>query len=95
LTRVLNHYSPQALAGVIEDLDITYDLVDGVNNPTNVSSLPYTLNGLTYTATQVRKVNLHIGVRSDTLSNQTHDYVRNHTSTAVSVRDLAFVSRYQ
>jgi prepilin-type N-terminal cleavage/methylation domain-containing protein len=95
LTRVLNHYSPQALAGVVEDLDITYDLVDGVNNPTQVTSLPYTVNGLTYTATQVRTVNLHMGVRSDTLSNQRHDYVRTHVSTAISLRNLAFVARYQ
>jgi hypothetical protein len=91
----MNHYTPQALAGVVEDLDITYDLVDGVNNPTKIASLPYTFGGLTYTATQVRKVNLHIGVRSDTMSNQTHDYVRTHITTAISLRDLAFVSRYQ
>ena len=34
LTRLVNHFTPQALAGVVEDLDLTYDLVDGVNNPT-------------------------------------------------------------
>ena len=28
LTRVVNHFAPQALAGVVEDLDLTYDLVD-------------------------------------------------------------------
>ena len=95
LTRVLNNYAPQALAGVVEDLDITYDLVDGVTNPVRITSLPYTLNSLTYTANLIRKVNLHLGVRSDTLSAQTHDYVRNHISTAISIRDLAFVSRYQ
>ena len=42
LTRVVNHFTPQALAGVVEDLDLTYDLVDGVNNPTNITSLPIT-----------------------------------------------------
>jgi hypothetical protein len=94
LTRVQNHFSSQALAGVVEDLDLTYDLVDGVTNPANVPSLPYTLNGLTYTSNQIRKVNLHVGVRSDLLSAVKNDYIRNHVSTSVSIRDLASVSRY-
>ena len=29
-------------APVIEDLDFTYDLVDGVNNPVEIPELPYT-----------------------------------------------------
>ena len=95
LVRVHNNYSPQALAGVVEDLDISYDLVDGVNNPTQVNGLPYTVNGLTYTSNQIRKVNLHVGVRSETLSQVQGDYIRNHLSTAISIRDLAFVSRYR
>ena len=37
LTRMQNHFAPQALAGVVEDLDLTYDLVDGVTNPTAVA----------------------------------------------------------
>ena len=97
LTRMMNHFSAQALAGVVEDLDISYDLVDGSANPTQVVSLPYTDpgSGLTYTATQIRKVNLHLGVRSDALSSQTHDYVRAQLSTVVSLRNLAFIDRYQ
>lgn len=97
LTRVMNNFAPQALAGVVEDLDIAYDLVDGTVNPTLVSDLPYTDagSGLTYTATQIRKVNLHIGVRSDTISTQSHDYVRTHMSTVISLRNLAFVDRYK
>src|SRR5437879_3478689 len=43
LTRVVNHFTPQALAGVVEDIDLTYDLYDGATNPTNVTSLPYTV----------------------------------------------------
>jgi type II secretory pathway pseudopilin PulG len=96
LTRVVNHYTPQALAGVVEDLDLTYDLVDGINNPTAQPTLPYTdvVAGVTYTANQIRKVNLHVGVRSEVLSKPAQDYVRNHISTAVDVRSLASVSRY-
>lgn len=97
LTRQMNHFTARALSGVVESLNLSYDLVDGVNNPTLVSSLPYTDagTGLVYTATQVRKVNLRIGIRSDTLSSQTRDYVRTQLSTVISLRNLAFVDRYQ
>jgi prepilin-type N-terminal cleavage/methylation domain-containing protein len=97
LTRVNNHFTPTALAGVVEDLDITYDLVDGGVNPTMQKSLPVTLAGLTYLPSQIRKVNMHIGVRSDKLSTQANgtDYIRNHVSTTISIRDLAFVDRYK
>ncbi len=96
LTRVVNHFTPQALAGVVEDLDLTYDLVDGVNNPTKVTSLPYTdvVANVTYNSNQIRKVNVHMGVRSEVISRQARDYVRNHISTAIDVRSLASVDRY-
>jgi hypothetical protein len=82
---------------VVEDLDITYDLVDGAVNPVQVSSLPFTDpgTGVTYSASQIRKANLHIGVRSDTYSSQTRDYIRSHVSTVVSLRNLAFIDRYR
>jgi hypothetical protein len=97
LARVNNFAAPMALAGVVEDLDIAYDLVDGVTNPTQVSSLPYTAGGLTYDPSQIRNVSLHIGVRSDMLSTQSNgtDYIRNHVSTRISIRNLAFVDRYK
>ena len=97
LTRQMNHFPARALAGVLESLNLSYDLVDGVNNPTLVTSLPYTDtgSGLVYTATQIRKVNLRLGVRSDTLSSQTRDYIRTQLATVISLRNLAFVDRYQ
>ena len=96
LTRQVNHYSPQALAGVVEDLDLTYDLVDGINNPTNIAALPWTDvgTGVTYNSNQIRKVNIHVGVRSEVVSKPSQDYVRNHISTSVDVRSLASVDRY-
>jgi prepilin-type N-terminal cleavage/methylation domain-containing protein len=107
LTRVLNHsavvagvpvwpaFAPLALAGVVEDLDLTYDLVDGVNNPTNVTTLPTTIGGVTYNSNQIRKVNVHMGVRSEIMSKPAQNYIRNHVQTAVDIRSLASVSRYQ
>lgn len=95
LMRAVNMFPPQALAGVIEDLTMTYDLVDGDTNPTAVPELPFTVGGLTYSANQIRKVNLHVGVRSEIKSERTKDYLRNHVSTTVSIRNLAYTDRYQ
>jgi hypothetical protein len=97
LTRVVNHYTPQALAGVVEDLDLTYDLVDPLSNSvTDIPSLPYTdaVTGVKYTNNMIKKVNVHVGVRSESISKPAQDYVRNHITTAVDVRSLASVDRY-
>jgi prepilin-type N-terminal cleavage/methylation domain-containing protein len=94
LMRKINNFPAQALAGVVEDLGFTYDLVDAVTNPTEVPSLPYTSGGVTYTANQIRKVNIRLGVRSERTSSQTGEYLRNHLSTSVGVRSLASVDRY-
>jgi hypothetical protein len=110
LTRVINHcpasdltagctsfpaFAPQALAGVVEDLDLTYDLVDTTSDSvTGQTALPVTVNGLTYTSNMIKTVNVHVGVRSESLSKPTQDYVRNHISTAVAVRSLSSVDRY-
>jgi type II secretory pathway pseudopilin PulG len=95
LMRMLNHFDAQALAGVIEDLELRYDLVDGTHNPVNVADLPFTANDVTYSATQIRKVNVHVGVRSELLNPRTNDYLRTHVSTVIGIRNLAFVDRYQ
>ena len=99
LTRQVNNFPSTALAGVVEDLDLTYDLVDGYVNPTGVTSLPWTDNSqspaVTYNSNQIRKVNVHMGVRSEQISKPTQDFVRNHISTAVDVRSMASVDRYK
>lgn len=95
LMRRVNHGAAQALAGVIEDLELSYDLVDGVNNIVGVGTLPHTANSVLYSANQIRKVNIRVGVRSEVKSSRTNDYVRNYLSTVVSIRNLAFVDRYQ
>jgi hypothetical protein len=95
LMRKLNQSGGQALAGVVEDLELSYDIVDGLTNPTNVRELPYTANGVTYSANLIRKASVHIGVRSDGMSKKHRDYLRSHLSTVVSLRNLAFVDRYR
>lgn len=95
LMRRVNHQPAQALAGVIEDLDLTYDLVDGINNIVGVDTLPMVANSVVYSANQIRKVNVHVGVRSEVKSARTNDFLRNHLSTVISLRNLAYVDRYQ
>ncbi len=96
LMRAVNFFPAQALAGVIEDLQLRYDLVDGVNNPVEIPDLPYmdVATAIKYSASQIRKVNVHVGVRSETISAKKGDYLRNHLSTVISIRNLAYVSRY-
>ena len=95
LMRQYNNGTPQALAGVVEDLELSYDLVDGSVNPTAKRDLPILLNGVSYSPNQIRKANIHVGVRSETMSMRTKDYLRTHMSTVVSLRNLAFVDRYK
>jgi type II secretory pathway pseudopilin PulG len=98
LMRRMNMYPHQALAGVIEDLTLSFDMVDGVNNPTNVRTLPYLFAGpppVTYGASQARKANVHVGVRAEDKSARQQDYIRSHLSTIVDLRNLAFVDRYK
>jgi len=95
LMRQYNNSTAQALAGVVEDLELSYDLADGSVNPTAVRDLPLTLNGVTYSPNQIRKANVHVGVRSEAMSLRVHDYLRTHISTVVSLRNLAFVDRYK
>jgi type II secretory pathway pseudopilin PulG len=96
LMRAVNMFTPQALAGVIEDLTFSFDLVDGVYNPTNVKTLPFTsAQNVTYNANQIRKANVHVGVRSEDKSARQDDYIRQHLSTIVDLRNLAFVDRYR
>jgi hypothetical protein len=94
LMRAVNMQPPQALAGVVEDLQLTYDLVNGATNPANVSDVPFTAAGETFTSSQIRKVNLRVGVRSEEKSRSTGDYMRHYITTVASLRNLAYVAEY-
>jgi hypothetical protein len=98
LVRQQNAMAPQALAGVVEDMGFTYDLVDGQVNPVQIESLPYTTLTppiITFNANQIRKVNIHMGVRSEEFSQLHKDFMRHHITTTVSLRNLAFVDKYK
>ncbi|MBP7777692.1 MAG: hypothetical protein KA371_11225 [Acidobacteria bacterium] len=95
LMRALNMYPAQALAGVVEDLQFTFDLVDGSTNPANVDDVPFTAGTDTFTSSQIRKVNLKVGVRSEEKSRSTGDYMRHYITTVASLRNLAYVAEYK
>lgn len=87
LMRQVNNHTPRAVALGIENLQLSYDLVDGVTNPANVSD--------TTTPNLIRKANLVLGVRSAGVHSQTKEIFRNNLRTQVSFRSLAFVDRYR
>jgi prepilin-type N-terminal cleavage/methylation domain-containing protein len=89
LLRQVNMNAPQIVAEVIEDLQITYDVVDGATNPSNVKQ-PAPPD----TPAQIRKVNLFLAGRSEYLFSQSNSYFRNNLMTQVSLRSLAFVQQY-
>ena len=90
LMRVLNNATPRPIALEIEDLQITYDLVDGVTNPSGVDE-PTAPNS----PAQIRKVNLELASRSHNTQRITGQYQRQTLTTQVSLRSLSFFDRYQ
>jgi hypothetical protein len=97
LMRRYNMGTPQALAGVVEDLQFSFDLVDSATNtaPTGVLDLPVQIGANNYSANMIKKVSVHVGVRSEVKSLKLGDYLRSHISTVVSIRNMAFVDRYK
>ena len=84
----------------VENLQITYDIADGVTNPANVRMNEADLNGTGACApracspNQIRKVNLLLSGRSERVSRVSQQYFHNTLTTQVSLRSLAFVDRY-
>ena len=90
LMRVMNNESPRPVAMEIEDLQLTYDLVDGSTNPSAVAEpvAPYSEH-------QIRKANLAIQSRSYKVHQVTDQYQRHLLTSQVSLRNLSFFDRYQ
>jgi hypothetical protein len=90
LVRRINMGNTLAIALGIEDVQMTYDLVDGVTNPTAVAMPPFGNS-----ANQIRKVNLALSARSQEVNPQTNQFYRNQMATEIGLRSLSFVDRYQ
>ncbi len=85
----------------VENLTISYDLADGVDNPTNVRMNDADLDGTGACAprvcspNQIRKVNIALSARSRLPLRATRQFMHNTLVTQVSLRSLAFVDRYR
>jgi len=90
LMRQVGMNAPVSVAEVIEDLEFSFDYVNGTAPINNVVSTP---GGLT--DNQIRKVNVYMAARSDAVLTQSGNYIRNNLATQVDIRSLAFVNRYQ
>jgi hypothetical protein len=84
-------FQPARLIGVgIENVQFTYDIVDGSTNPTNqVSALAPN------SPSQIRKVNVFLASRSEQRLRQTGRQVRSSISTQVTLRSMSFMDRYR
>jgi type II secretory pathway pseudopilin PulG len=90
LVRQMNHGPRLAMALGVESVQITYDLIDGVTNPTNVVTPP-----AANSPNQIRKVNLFLSARSIQKLAVPDQYFRNSMATQVGLRSLSFIDRYQ
>jgi len=89
LIRRVNYGAERVIAIGIENLQLSWDLVNGTTNPTNVLDFDDdVLEG------QIRKANLYLAARSINTMANTSLPLRTSLSTQVSLRSLAFVSRY-
>jgi len=90
LVRQVNFDPGRPVALVIENFQMTYDLVDGVTNPVNqpTAIAPNSPN-------QIRKVNLFLAARSSTRYTRNRQFFRSNLATQISLRSLSFVDRYQ
>jgi hypothetical protein len=85
----------------IDNLQITYDIADGVNNPTNVPMNAADLAGTGACApnpcsvNQIRKVNIVLTARSKVVLKSSGQYFHNTLNSQVSLRSLSFVDRYK
>ena len=90
-----------ALAFDVENLQISYDLVDGVNNPSNVKFSAADIAGTgacspdPCSPNQIRKINVTLSGRSRIAMRQTKQFLRNTLATQVSLRSMSFVDRYR
>lgn len=90
-----------AIAMDIENLQFSYDLVDGNTNPANVRMVTADRTGTGRCApnncmeSQIRKVNIAVTGRSQNGSNSYQRAYRNTLTSQVSFRGMAFVDEYR
>jgi prepilin-type N-terminal cleavage/methylation domain-containing protein len=98
---VLNNLRARTVAFGIDNLQISYDMVDGAGNPSDVrmEAVDLTTGGAcnpnACSPNQIRKVNMFLAARSSETFSLTRQFFRNSLRTQVSLRSLALVDRYR
>ena len=82
--------TPRLLGVGIENLQATYDIVDGTTNPTNQTDAV-----APNTQSQIRKLNLFVSEQSVAAFSVTRQVLRSSVATQVSMRSMSFVDRYK
>jgi len=90
LVRQVNGGTRLAIALGVENLQYTYDLIDGITNPSNVET-----PAAPFSANQIRKANLFMAARSLDRSKPINQLLRNSMAVSVGLRSLSFVDRYR
>jgi type II secretory pathway pseudopilin PulG len=90
LMRRINFGDGAPVALILDNFQLTYDLVDGISNPTKIDT-PVDPNS----PNQIRKANILISGRSAAKMDNSDDYLRRSLTTQVSLRSLSFVDRYR
>jgi len=78
-----------AVGETLENMQFTYNYVDGVTNPSNQVGVP-----AGYSENQIRSVNVFLGARSNYYDQQRQRYTRVNLQTQISLRSMAYRSRY-
>jgi prepilin-type N-terminal cleavage/methylation domain-containing protein len=91
LIRQVNFNTPTPVGETLENLQFTYNYVDGATNPSNQPGIPTGNN-----ESQIRSVNVFLGARSSYLMHQTRKavFARNNLVTQISLRSMAYRDRY-
>lgn len=82
---------PTPVGETLENLQFTYNFVDGIANPSNQPTVP-----AGNSESQIRSVNVYLAARSNYNLNRgtSTSYARNNLMTQVSLRSMAYVDRY-
>jgi len=92
LVRQVNFYPPAPVGETLENLQFTYNFVDGATNPSNQPTVP---SG--FSESQIRSVNVSLAARSSYQVRQGNQslFARTNLQTQVSLRSLAYTNPYQ
>jgi prepilin-type N-terminal cleavage/methylation domain-containing protein len=89
LIRRVNFYPGQPVGETLENMQFTYNFVDNATNPSNQPTVP-----TGFSENQIRSVNVFLGARSNYRDSFQNRYIRSNLVTQVSLRSMAYRSRY-